>query len=124
MKDPREVIIRPIISESTYMRMEDNVYTFEVAKTANKVEIAQAVEAIFDVKVVKVNTANVKSKPKRVRYQIGKTRTWKKAMVTLAEGDSIEIFAAQDQFFEPWFNSLRGLLRFPQSPHKLRVENL
>ena len=79
MKDPREVIIRPIISESTYMRMEDNVYTFEVAKTANKVEIAQAVEAIFDVKVVKVNTANVKSKPKRVRFQAGSTRTWKKA---------------------------------------------
>ena len=78
------------------MRMEDNVYTFEVAKTANKVEIAQAIEAIFDVKVVKVNTANVKSKPKRVRFQAGKTRTWKKAMVTLADGDSIEIFAAQD----------------------------
>lgn len=96
MKDPREVIIRPIISESTYMRMEDNVYTFEVAKTANKVEIAQAVEAIFDVKVVKVNTANVKSKPKRVRFQAGSTRTWKKAMVTLAEGESIEIFAVQD----------------------------
>ena len=71
-------------------------YTFEVAKTANKVEIAQAVEAIFDVKVVKVNTANVKSKPKRVRFQAGSTRTWKKAMVTLAEGESIEIFAAQD----------------------------
>ena len=87
MKDPREVIVRPIISESTYMRMEDNVYTFE---------IAQAVEAIFDVKVVKVNTANVKSKPKRVRFQAGSTRTWKKAMVTLAEGESIEIFAAQD----------------------------
>ncbi len=97
MKDPREVIIRPIITESTYLRMEeDNVYTFEVAKTANKVEIAQAVEAIFDVKVVKVNTANVKAKPKRVRYQIGSTRTWKKAMVTLAEGDSIELFATQD----------------------------
>ena len=58
--------------------------------------IAQAVEAIFDVKVVKVNTANVKSKPKRVRFQAGSTRTCKKAMVTLAEGESIEIFAAQD----------------------------
>ena len=96
MKDPREVIIRPIISESTYMRMEDNVYTFEVAKTANKVEIAQADEAILDVKEVTVTTANVKSKPNRVRFQAGSTRTWKKAMVTLAEGESIEIFAAQD----------------------------
>ena len=95
MKDPREVIIRPIISEHSYDMMQENVYTFEVAKTSNKVEIAQAVEEIFDVTVVKVNTLNVKAKPKRVRYQIGKTRTWKKAMVAVAEGDSIEIFAAQ-----------------------------
>lgn len=93
MKDPREVIIRPIITEHSYDMMDENVYTFEVAKDANKVEIGQAVEEIFGVKVVKVNTLNVKSKPKRVRYQIGQTRTWKKAMVTLAEGDSIEIFA-------------------------------
>ena len=95
MKDPREVIIRPIISEHSYDMMQENVYTFEVAKSANKVEIAQAVEEIFDVTVVKVNTLIVKAKPKRVRYQVGKTRTWKKAMVTVAEGDSIEIFAAQ-----------------------------
>ncbi len=95
MKDPREVIIRPIISEHSYDMMQENVYTFEVAKTSNKVEIAQAIEEIFDVEVVKVNTLNVKAKPKRIRYQIGKTRTWKKAMVTVAEGDSIEIFAAQ-----------------------------
>lgn len=93
MKDPREVIIRPIISEHSYEGMENNVYTFEVAKSANKIEIAQAIEAIFDVKVVKVNTINVKPKPKRVRYQLGKTRTWKKAMVTVAEGDQIEIFS-------------------------------
>lgn len=93
MKDPREVIIRPVISEHSYDMMSDNCYTFEVAKDSNKVEIAQAVEAIFDVKVVKVNTLNVKPKPKRVRYQIGKTRTWKKAMVTLQEGDTIEMFS-------------------------------
>ena len=93
MKDPREVIIRPIISEHSYDMMNENCYTFEVAKEANKVEIAQAIEAIFEVKVVKVNTANVKAKPKRVRYQLGKTRTWKKAMVTLKAGDSIELFA-------------------------------
>ena len=73
--------------------MNNNTYTFEVAKSSNKVEIAQAIEAIFNVKVVKVNTLNVKSKPKRVRYQVGRTRTWKKAMVTLAEGDTIELFA-------------------------------
>ena len=94
MKDPREVIIRPVITEHSYDMMEHNTYTFEVAKTANKVEIGQAIEAIFDVKVTKVNTLNVKSKPKRLRYQKGKTRTWKKAMVTLKEGDTIEIFAS------------------------------
>lgn len=93
MKDPREVIIRPVITEHSYDMMNNNTYTFEVAKNSNKVEIAQAIEAIFNVKVVKVNTLNVKSKPKRVRYQIGRTRTWKKAMVTLAEGDTIELFA-------------------------------
>ena len=79
-KDPRDVIIRPVITEHSYDAMENNVYTFEVAKDANKVEIRQAIEAIFNVKVVKVNTLNVKSKPKRVRYQEGRTRTWKKAM--------------------------------------------
>ena len=89
MKDPREVIIRPVITEHSYDMMNNNTYTFEVAKSSNKVEIAQAIEAIFNVKVVKVNTLNVKSKPKRVRYQVGRTRTWKKAMVTLAEGDTI-----------------------------------
>ena len=94
MKDPREVIIRPIITEHSYDMMEKNTYTFEVAKDSNKVEIAQAVEAIFNVKVVKVNTLNVKPKPKRVRYQRGQTRTWKKAMVTLKEGDTIELFAS------------------------------
>lgn len=93
MKDPREVIIRPVISEHSYDMMENNTYTFEVAKDSNKVEIAQAIEAIFGVKVTKVNTLNVKSKPKRQRYIEGRTRTWKKAMVTLKEGDTIELFA-------------------------------
>ncbi|BAK45516.1 50S ribosomal protein L23 [Eggerthella sp. YY7918] len=94
MKDPREIIIRPIITEHSYDMMEDNTYTFEVAKDANKVEIRQAIEAIFEVTVVKVNTLNVKPKVKRVRYQAGKTRSWKKAMVTLKEGDTIEMFAS------------------------------
>ncbi len=93
-KDAREIIIRPIISEHSYDVMEENVYTFEVARDANKIEIAKAIEKIFDVKVTKVNTLNVKPKPKRVRYQTGYTRHWKKAMITLAEGDSIEIFAS------------------------------
>ena len=94
MKDPREIIIRPVVTEHSYDQMENNVYTFEVAKDSNKVEIRQAIEAIFNVSVVKVNTLNVKPKPKRVRYQVGQTRTWKKAMVTLKEGDTIELFGA------------------------------
>lgn len=93
-KDARSIIIRPIITEHSYDVMEDNVYTFEVARDANKIEIKQAVEQIFNVSVIKVNTLNVKPKPKRQRYKSGYTRTWKKAMVTLAEGDSIEIFAS------------------------------
>ena len=92
--DPREIIIRPVISEHSYDMMEDNKYTFEVHKKANKIEVAKAIEAIFGVKVAKVNTLNVKAKPKRMRYHEGKTRTWKKAIVTLAEGDTIELFAA------------------------------
>ena len=92
MKLSREVIIRPVITEHSYDMMAKNTFTFEVAKDANKIEIAQAVEAIFDVKVVKVNTLIVKPKPKRVRYQLGHTRSWKKAMVTLKEGDTIELF--------------------------------
>lgn len=71
-RDARSIIIRPIISEHSYDMIEENVYTFEVAKDANKVEIRKAVEEIFDVKVTKVNTLNVKPKPKRVRYQIGR----------------------------------------------------
>ena len=64
-------------------------------RNAGKVEIAQAVETLFGVKVEKVNTINVKPKTKRVRYVAGQTRSWKKAIVTVAEGDSIELFAQQ-----------------------------
>ena len=94
MKDARDIIIRPIITEHSYDMIEKNKYTFEVAKTANKVEIAKAVEELFNVTVKKVNTLNVKPKKKRVRYKLGMTRSWKKAMVTIAEGETIEIFAS------------------------------
>ena len=94
MANVYDIVIRPIITERSMASVADKKYVFEVAKDANKVEIRQAIEAIFNVKVVKVNTLNVKSKPKRVRYQEGRTRTWKKAMVTLAEGETIEIFAS------------------------------
>ena len=89
-----DIIKRPIITEQSMEQTEMKRYTFEVAKDSNKVEIRQAIEAIFNVSVVKVNTLNVKPKPKRVRYQVGQTRTWKKAMVTLKEGDTIELFGA------------------------------
>ena len=90
-----EIIIRPIVSEQSFAAMEENKYTFEVAKDANKYQIKDAVEELFNVKVVRVNTLNVKPKTKRVRYVAGKTRTWKKAVVTLKEGDSIEVFGNQ-----------------------------
>lgn len=94
MKTARDIIIRPIITEHSYDMIEENKYTFEVAKDANKIEIAKAIEELFDVNVKKVNTLNVKPKKKRVRYVAGYTRAWKKAMVTIAEGQTIEIFAS------------------------------
>ena len=95
MDSAYNVIIRPVVSERSFDLMADNKYTFEVDRRARKQEIAQAIEQLFGVKVVKVNTISVKPKPKRVRVQSGMTRRWKKAIVTLAEGDSIEIFATQ-----------------------------
>ena len=95
MQSAYDVIIRPVVSERSYDLMEQGKYTFEVAREAPKEEIADAVEKLFNVRVLKVNTMWVKPKNKRVRYAMGKTRTWKKAVVTLAPGDSIEIFGNQ-----------------------------
>ena len=92
MKDIRHVILRPIISERSYDLINGNRYTFEVAKKANKIEIGKAVEELFGVTVLKVNTMNVSGKPKRVRYAKGTSRSWKKAIVTIAEGQTIEAF--------------------------------
>ena len=94
MYDPRDIIIRPVISEKSYDMIAHNRYTFEVAKTASKPQIAQAVTDIFGVTVTSVNTMNVTGKPRRVRVAKGKTRDWKKAVVSLKEGDSIEFFQA------------------------------
>ena len=95
MNSAYEVIIRPIVTERSFDLMEQGKYTFEVARKAPKEEIAAAIEKLFGVHVVKVNTMWVKPKTKRVRYQAGKTRTWKKAVVTLAAGEQIEVFAPQ-----------------------------
>lgn len=97
MNSAYEVIIRPVVSERSFDMMGQNKYTFEVARQAAKEEIADAVEKLFNVKVLKVNTMWVKPKNKRVRYVTGKTRTWKKAIVTIAEGQQIEIFSNQQQ---------------------------
>ena len=94
MYDPRDIIIRPVISEKSYDMIEQNRYTFEVLKTSSKPQIANAISEIFDVTVTKVNTINVTGKPRRVRAAKGKTRDWKKAIVTLKQGDSIEFFQA------------------------------
>ncbi|AHY47224.1 Ribosomal protein L23 [Rubrobacter radiotolerans] len=91
--DPHQVIIRPVISEKSYTLIEtEGQYTFQVDKRANKNQIKNAIEQAFDVTVHKVNTSNVKSKPKRQGLTRGRTATWKKAVVRLAEGDSIELF--------------------------------
>ena len=95
MNSVYNVIIRPVVTERSFDLMGQNKYTFEVAREAPKEEIADAVVKLFNVRVLKVNTMWVKPKNKRVRYAMGKTRTWKKAVVTLAPGDSIEIFGNQ-----------------------------
>ncbi len=92
MKDPRDVIIRPIISEKSYTLLDDNKYTFEVHPKANKTEIRKAVEEIFNVQVTGINTIKVPSKPKRQGWTAGRTTAGKKAVVTLAPGFSIEFF--------------------------------
>jgi len=92
MKDPRDVIVRPVISEKSYAQIDQNKYTFEVAPTAKKEEIRQAIEEIFKVHVTAVNTIKMRGKRKRQGWTSGRTRDWKKAIVTLREGDRIEMF--------------------------------
>lgn len=92
MKLAREIIIKPVVTEKSVDLMQENKYCFKVAKDANKIEIKNAVEEIFKVTVVNVNTVNVHGKMKRMGRTQGMTSSWKKAVVTLREGDSIEVF--------------------------------
>ena len=94
MKTAYDIIKRPIITEQSMEAATFKKYTFEVAKDANKIEIAKAVEEIFGVKVAKVNTLNMQGKEKRTgRFPAGRRPSWKKAMVTLtADSKSIEFF--------------------------------
>lgn len=90
-----QVIIKPVISEKSYDNIAISKYTFEVAQEANKIEIKKAVEEVFKVTVLNVNTSHVSAKKKRMGMKMGKTRAWKKAVVTLKPGDKIEFFEAK-----------------------------
>ena len=92
MKDYTDIIYSPVITEKSAQKMQnENVYTFKVAKDATKTDIKKAIEEAFKVSVKSVNTLNTKSKRRRVGRYSGRTKTYKKAIVTLAEGSSIEI---------------------------------
>ena len=90
--NPRSVIIRPIVSEKSYALLAANKYTFRVHPGAHKTQIRQAVEEVFNVRVEDVRTMSVKSKPKRRGHTFGRTREWKKAIVQLHPGQTIEFF--------------------------------
>ena len=96
MKDPRDIIIRPVVSEKSYEAFDGNVYTFLVAPDANKIEIRKAVEELFATRVASVRTLNRKGKRKRNRRTggYGTRPDSKRAIVSLAEGDTIEIFGS------------------------------
>jgi large subunit ribosomal protein L23 len=91
--DPSQVIIRPVVSEKSYVLAAAGKYTFRIHPDAHKTQVRQAVEAMFDVHVQEVRTMSVKSKPKRRGTSRGRTRTWKKAIVQVRAGESIPIFA-------------------------------
>jgi large subunit ribosomal protein L23 len=92
MKDPYKIIERPVVSEKSVDLQSQGKYTFRVSKDANKIEIREAIEAIYDVPVKSVNTLNVRGKPRRMgRGRPGRTASWKKAVVTLQPGARIEV---------------------------------
>ena len=90
--DATQVLIRPVVSEKTYVLATAGKYTFRVHPDAHKTQIKQAVEELFDVRVIGVATMSVKGKPKRRGYTSGTRRSWKKAVVQLGEGQTIPIF--------------------------------
>ena len=93
MRDATDVILAPIVSEKSYNLIEfNNTYTFEVDPRSNKGEIRDAVEALFEVRVVRVNTMNRKGKQKRQGFTVGRRKHTKRAVVTLAEGNSVDVF--------------------------------
>jgi large subunit ribosomal protein L23 len=95
VKDPRDVILKPVVSEKSYALLDANTYTFIVHPDANKTEIKEAVQSIFSVRVTSVNTLYRKGKRKRTRRVLGVRKTTKRALVTLHPDDKIEIFEAR-----------------------------
>ena len=94
--NPRNVIVRPVISEKSYELLSANKYTFRVHPRAHKTQVRQAVEEVFGVRVRDVRTMSVKSKPKRRGWTSGRTREWKKAIVQLHPEDTIELFEGEE----------------------------
>ena len=93
MKDARQIVIRPLVTEkSTLMREEANKYVFRVIPSATKRQIAQAVEELFEVHVTDVKTMKMQGKKKRLGRNLGRRPSWKKAIVTLADGDTVDFF--------------------------------
>ena len=92
MRSPRDIVLRPVVSEKSYAGLEQNRYTFVVSRQANKTEIKEAVQSIWNVRVLRVSTLNRRGKTKRFRWTEGTRSSEKRAVVTLAPGDSIEIF--------------------------------
>ena len=90
--DPRDILLRPVVSEKSYGLLEERQYTFEVRPDANKTQIKIAIQQIFNVRVLSVNTANREGKRKRTRTGFGQRKATKRAMVKLADGDRIEAF--------------------------------
>ena len=92
LTDPRDILLAPVISEKSYGLLDDNKYTFIVRPDANKTQIKIAIQQIFDVRVITVNTLNREGKRKRTRTGWGKRKSTKRALVKLADGDRIEAF--------------------------------
>jgi large subunit ribosomal protein L23 len=90
--DPRDVIVAPVVSEKSYAELQNNWYTFEVHPDANKTQIKIAIQSIFNVRVLTVNTLNREGKRRRTRFGLGKRKDIKRAMVKLADGDRIDAF--------------------------------
>jgi len=92
--DPRDILLAPVVSEKSYTRIDENKYTFLVARDANKTQIRIAVEKVFNVQVLQVNTVIRKGKIRRTRYGYGRRPDTKRAIVTLADGQSIDLFGS------------------------------